>query len=45
MAIIPDFFMNAVVAIGVDKNEKSKRWIGTGFIVSRKEISEPLAEA
>ena len=40
MAIIPDFFMNAVVAIGVDKNEKSKRWIGTGFIVSRKEISE-----
>ncbi len=37
MAIIPNFFMNAVVAIGVDKPEGGKHWIGTGFIVGRKE--------
>lgn len=37
MAILPNFFMNAVVAIGVDKSEGCKHWIGTGFIVGRKE--------
>ena len=37
MAIIPDFFMNAVVALGVETPNQIKHWIGTGFIVGRKE--------
>lgn len=40
MAIIPNFFMNAVVAIGIDKPNGGKHWIGTGFIVGRKEKEE-----
>lgn len=37
MAIIPNFFLNAVVAIGIDIVGGEKQWIGTGFIVGRKE--------
>ena len=39
MAIIPSFFLNAVVALGVDGVESEKHWIGTGFIVGRKETN------
>lgn len=38
MAIIPNFFLNAVVALGIDGTNGEKRWIGTGFIVGRKEV-------
>ncbi len=41
MSIIPDFFLNAVVAIGIDTQDKNKHWIGTGFIVGRKEKDTP----
>ena len=41
MAIIPDFFLNAVLAIGVDQSSGEKHWIGTGFIVGRKETNDP----
>lgn len=37
MAIIPNFFLNAVVALGIDGVDGEKHWIGTGFIVGRKE--------
>ena len=36
MAIIPKFFFDTVVAIGIKINENIK-WIGTGFLVGRKE--------
>lgn len=41
MAIIPNFFLNAVVALGVDGVDSEKHWIGTGFIVGRKEVDNP----
>lgn len=41
MAIIPNFFLNAVVALGINGSDGKKRWIGTGFIVRRKEIDNP----
>lgn len=41
MAIIPDFFLNSVVAIGIPNDGVNKQWIGTGFIVSRKEEGNP----
>jgi S1-C subfamily serine protease len=41
MAIIPNFFMNAVLAIGVSNDGISKNWIGSGFIVSRKGEQDP----
>ncbi len=41
MAIIPSFFLNAVVALGIDGNDNQKCWIGTGFIVGRKEKDTP----
>ena len=41
MAIIPDFFMNAVVALGVEIPNGEIQWIGTGFIVGRKEKDNP----
>lgn len=41
MAIIPASFLNAVVALGVVRADGSKFWIGTGFIVGRKERSNP----
>lgn len=41
MAIIPNFFLDAVVALGVDGRDGDKHWIGTGFIVGRKENDNP----
>ena len=41
MAIIPQLFMNAVVALGIESPDKTKHWIGTGFIVGRKEKNNP----
>lgn len=40
MAIIPEQFMDAVVAIGVDQFDAAGKriWIGSGFIVGRKEL-------
>lgn len=37
MAIIPEFFMKSVVAIGVMQTNQQMHWIGTGFLVGRKE--------
>lgn len=39
MAIIPKFFFDAVVAIGIEV-DKDIKWIGTGFLVGRKEPEE-----
>lgn len=33
MAIIPDFYKNAVVSIGVRQNNSTVQWIGTGFFM------------
>lgn len=33
--------MNAVVALGIDLPEDKKQWIGTGFIVGRRETDNP----
>ena len=41
MAIIPVAFKNAVVALGIDGSNREKHWIGSGFIVGRKEQSNP----
>lgn len=43
MAIIPPFFMDAVVSLGVSHpNQPDKKiWVGTGFLVSRKETADP----
>lgn len=41
MAIIPQIFTNAVVALGIELPNKTKHWIGTGFIVGRKEKDNP----
>jgi len=35
MALIPPFFLDCVVAIGVENSNKSMTWIGTGFLVGR----------
>ena len=34
MAIIPKFYINSVIAIGV-RNNKKVTWIGTGFLALR----------
>lgn len=41
MAIIPSFFMNAVVSLGVKRPEQEPLWIGTGFLAGRKERDDP----
>ncbi len=41
MAIVPKFFFDAVVAIGVI-NMADIKWIGTGFLVGRKETTSDL---
>ena len=41
MAIIPDFFMDAVVALGIPISGGKKHWVGTGFLVGRKEKEHP----
>lgn len=41
MAIIPPFFMDAVVALGIEVSGPKKHWVGTGFLVGRKEQDNP----
>lgn len=41
MAIIPSSFMDAVVALGVETPDGGKQWVGTGFLVGRKEKTDP----
>lgn len=41
MAIIPSFFMDAVIALGVDTGAGNKHWVGTGFLAGRKEKNNP----
>lgn len=41
MAIIPPFFMEAVVSLGVMIPSGKKVWVGTGFLVGRKERDNP----
>lgn len=41
MAMLPAAFMNAVVALGIDTVNGGKTWIGTGFLVGRKELEHP----
>ncbi len=41
MALIPPFFKDAVVALGIDNEENKRIWIGTGFLVGRKETNNP----
>lgn len=40
MAIIPPFYMNAVVSIGMRNVDGEINWIGTGFFVKRKITEE-----
>ena len=35
MALIPPFFLDCVVAIGVKNSDGLKSWIGTGFLIGR----------
>lgn len=35
MALIPPFFLDCVVAIGVEKSDETMTWIGTGFLVGK----------
>ena len=41
MALIPNFFLDTVVAIGVKNQQGKKTWVGTGFLVGRKERENP----
>lgn len=41
MAIIPPFFMDAVVALGAELPNNKKHWVGTGFLVGRKDPNAP----
>lgn len=41
MAIIPAFFLDAVVALGTEITEGRKVWVGTGFLLGRKEKTDP----
>ena len=41
MAIIPPFFMDAVVALGLKTPDNKTTCIGTGFLVGRKEKNDP----
>lgn len=36
MALIPPFFIDSVVAIGVDDPEGRRKWIASGFIYGRR---------
>ena len=36
MAIIPQFFFDAVVAIGIPSSNEETEWIGTGFLVGKR---------
>ncbi|MBO6206137.1 MAG: trypsin-like peptidase domain-containing protein [Lachnospiraceae bacterium] len=37
MAIIPEFYKDAVVALGIDGSDGKRHWVGTGFMVGRLE--------
>ena len=41
MAIIPEFFMNAVVALGTLNIKGEKLWVGSGFLFGKKELDNP----
>ena len=41
MSVIPKFFIDTVVALGIDTPDNQKHWIGTGFLVGRKERDNP----
>lgn len=41
MAIIPEFFRDAVVAFGVDNPKGERNWVGTGFLVGMKRKEDP----
>ena len=41
MDIIPAFFMDAVIALGIQIPGGKKHWVGTGFLVGRKEKEHP----
>ncbi len=41
MSVIPKFFIDAVVALGIDTPNNQKFWIGTGFLVRKKEKNDP----
>jgi len=41
MAIIPKFFIDAVVSLGINTPDNRKHWIGTGFLVGKKERNNP----
>lgn len=36
MALIPEFYMDAVVALGVEQQTGQKKWCATGFLVGKK---------
>lgn len=36
MALIPEFYMDAVVALGVEQQAGQKKWCATGFLVGKK---------
>ena len=42
MAIIPQFYSDAVVAIGLIDNQGNKIWVATGFIVTQKNELDEL---
>ena len=41
MAIIPEFFKDAVVAFGTDNPKGERIWVGTGFLVGMKRKEDP----
>lgn len=41
MAIIPSFYMDAVVAFGIELPDGNKHWVGSGFLLGRKEQDNP----
>lgn len=41
MAIIPDFYLNSVVAIGIHMGNNEIAWIGTGFFAGRSAQDDP----
>lgn len=41
MALLPPFFLDAVIALGVGDDPKERRWIGTGFLYGALDKSSP----
>lgn len=42
MSIIPKFYVNAIVSMGVLQSDQNIAWIGTGFFVVRRVDDENL---